>query len=529
MNKTPIAVVVNDDLTQLNVLSALLRKVGLEPLAFTGAEAALAAMTARAGLENQLSVAPPALIVTDLYMPGIDGWRFCRLLRSPEYAVLNQVPILVVSATFSGAETSRIAADLGAAAFLHSPVEGKRFCELVRAILNGEKMRTPLRILIVDDNASLCEMLQAVFASHGYEAHTAFTASAAAAAFDKAPYDVALLDYHLPDGTGAGLLEYFHARRPDCVCLMMTGDVEQDIALESMKGGAAAYLQKPFQPAYLIDLCAKAYRERSLLRVEELLDWRTRELRASEAQNRQLQKAESLGLMAAAIAHHFNNHLMGVMMNMEIAMKALPNNSGPAENLRQAMLSARKAAEVSGLMRTYLGETNAKFEPLDLSAVCLQNLPMLRASIPNDGTLDADLPSPGPFIEASANQLQQVLVNLIANACDACPGGPRGIRLTVGTVASADIPTANRFPIDFESQETGYACLQVEDAGCGIAAGDIGKIFEPFFSTKFTGRGLGLAVVLGIVRAHSGVVTVQSAPNQGSVFRIFIPLLETTQ
>ena len=252
------AVVVNDDPIQLNVLSRLLRRVGLEPRAFTGAEAALAELSASATTADGSPGALPALIVTDVYMPGIDGWRFCRLLRSPEYAAFNQVPILVVSATFAGDEASRIAADLGAEAFLPSPVDGQRFCEQVRAILSGERVRTPLRVLIVDDNPLLCDLLREAFGNHGYEAETALTVRAAAAAFAKTAYDVAVLDYHLPDGSGDALLDEFRARRPDCVCLMVTSDTGPELALEWMKRGASAYLQKPFHTDYLIELCAKA-------------------------------------------------------------------------------------------------------------------------------------------------------------------------------------------------------------------------------------------------------------------------------
>ncbi|MDO8969334.1 MAG: response regulator, partial [Saprospiraceae bacterium] len=97
--------VVNDDATQLNMLCGLLHKAGVEPLAFKSAESALAAM------HQDLT---PDLIITDVYMPGIDGWRFCRLLRSREYERFNLTPILVLSATFSGEEPSNIASDLGA-------------------------------------------------------------------------------------------------------------------------------------------------------------------------------------------------------------------------------------------------------------------------------------------------------------------------------------------------------------------------------------------------------------------------------
>ena len=99
-----------------------------------------------------------------------------------------------------------------------------------------------------------------------------------------------------------------------------------------------------------------------------------------------------------------------------------------------------------------------------------------------------------------------------------------GIGLTVKTVSHADIPASKRFPIDWQPQEIAYACLEVTDTGCGIADKDIEKIFDPFFSTKFTGRGLGLPVVLGIVKAHSGAVTVESKPGRGSIFRVFLPV-----
>jgi DNA-binding response OmpR family regulator len=202
------AVAVNDDATQLNVLSGLLRKAGLEPRAFTGAEAALAAMDRDV---------PPDLIVTDLYMPGIDGWRFCRLLRSPEYEAFNRTPILVVSATFAGDEPSRITANLGADAFLPSPVDGKRFIEQVRDLLAGERVREPLRALIVEDSEPLAGLLKKAFEAHGYRADTALTAAQAGERFRSETYDVAVLDYHLPDGRGDALLSDFRAQQPDCV------------------------------------------------------------------------------------------------------------------------------------------------------------------------------------------------------------------------------------------------------------------------------------------------------------------------
>jgi CheY-like chemotaxis protein len=128
-------------------------------------------------------------------------------------------------------------------------------------------------------------------------------------------------------------------------------------------------------------------------------------------------------------------------------------------------------------------------------------------------------------ISANANQIRQVLTNLTTNAWEAKGEGPNHLRLGVKTVTAADIPVTRRFPLDFQIQETAYACLEVADAGSGITAKDMEKLFDPFFSTKFAGRGLGLPVVLGIVRSHRGAITVESEPGRGSIFRVYFPVV----
>lgn len=277
METKPAAIVVNDDPTQLAILAGLLVKAGIEAHAFAEAEAALITMD---------PARPPDLIVTDLYMPGIDGWRFCRLLRSPEYAAYNEIPILVVSATFAGDHPARIAADIGADAFLPSPVDGRAFVSQVQGLLTGKEARLLPRALIVEDSKTLAGLLKKTFAAHGYMADVALSAREAEAAFAKTPYNVTVLDYHLPDGTGDALLDAFRMQRPECVCLMMTAESSPELALSWMKRGAAAYLRKPFEPELLIELCARARRERALLRIEDLLEVRTRELRESEERYR---------------------------------------------------------------------------------------------------------------------------------------------------------------------------------------------------------------------------------------------------
>jgi len=231
---------------------------------------------------------------------------------------------------------------------------------------------------------------------------------------------------------------------------------------------------------------------------------------AMEAQNRQLHKAESLGRMAGAIAHHFNNKLGAVMGNLELAMGDLQGYGDTVIFLHEAMNAAQKAAEVSRLMLTYLGQTLSKRSPLDLSEACRLGLPMIEAAMPKHVVLETDLPAPGPAILANENRVQQVVTNLVANAWESMAEGGGAIHLNVTTAAASDIPATHRFPIGWKPKDGTYACLEVMDCGSGIAEQDVEKLFDPFYSTRFTGRGMGLAVVLGIVQAHDGCISVES-------------------
>lgn len=245
-----------------------------------------------------------------------------------------------------------------------------------------------------------------------------------------------------------------------------------------------------------------------------------------EIQNRLLQKAESLSRMAGAIAHHFNNKLQVVMGHLEMAVVSLPQDEKSVSNLTAAMQAADLAAEMSRSMLTYLGQVDGARTPLDFSAVCRRSLPQIQAASPKNVVIEIDFPSPGPTIIANSNQLQLILTNLISNSWEAIGDTQGKIQLTIKMVSSADIPHIHRFPINWQADDKGYSCLEVRDTGCGIPVNDLDSAFDPFFSTKFTGRGLGLAVVLGLVQVHSGVVTIESTLGQGSVFRVFFPTTE---
>ena len=248
-----------------------------------------------------------------------------------------------------------------------------------------------------------------------------------------------------------------------------------------------------------------------------------REMEALRAQNWQLKKAESLGRMAGAVAHHFNNHLMGITGNLELSMEVMKRGKSPGRNITEALKSARKASEISSLMLTYLGQRNIEKGHVDLSETCRGSLPLLQAALPESITLETDLPPSGPTVMGNADQIRRLIANLVTNAMESYEENG-SVRLSVRTVRAEEIPAKHRFPIDWQADGDEYACLVVSDSGCGIEEQNIEKIFDPFYSTKSTGRGLDLPVVLGIVRANDGVITVESRRGQGSTFQYFSPV-----
>ncbi len=252
------------------------------------------------------------------------------------------------------------------------------------------------------------------------------------------------------------------------------------------------------------------------------------EHRRMEAENRQLQKSESLARMAGAIAHLFNNELQVVMGSLDL-LEELPRGASFERCLGCGKKAAEQAAEVSRLLLVYLGKGAVHRQPCLLSELCRESLISVQCLQTGNVTLEVALPTPGPTISAHPEMVQQAIGNLISNAWEAAGNGQGSVQLSLSVCAAEEIPTAHRFPVDWQTQDPEFACLEVADTGVGIPEADIEKLFDPFFTTKFAGRGLGLSVVLGVVHAHGAGVTVESRCGEGSVFRIFFPLLRDAE
>ncbi|MHC1743126.1 MAG: PAS domain-containing protein [Syntrophobacteraceae bacterium] len=243
-----------------------------------------------------------------------------------------------------------------------------------------------------------------------------------------------------------------------------------------------------------------------------------------EAQNRQLQKAESLGRMAGAVAHHFNNMLGAAIGNLDLALDDLPEGSEARQSIVESKRASLRASEISRLMLTYLGQTTGKREPLDLAQAVRETIQIVGASASKKVPFKIQLPPLGPVILGDSVHIRQILTNLVSNALEAMEDRDGEITVAATVAMATEIQGLRFFPLDWEPRANGYACLSIADTGGGMDEVTWERLFDPFFSTKFTGRGLGLAVVLGLVRAHEGAVNVESRPGQGSVFRVFFPL-----
>ncbi len=247
---------------------------------------------------------------------------------------------------------------------------------------------------------------------------------------------------------------------------------------------------------------------------------------ALERRTAQVEKAESLNRMAGAVAHHFNNMLFGVIGNLELVQNDLPPGNEMAENIREAMGSAQRAAEMSRLMLTYTGLSSQNLKVLALSEICDPMIPKLLSMMPGHVRLLVDFPAPGPVVKADVGQIGQVFVHLVNNAWEAVGDKNGEIRAFIRTLKVEDIPRESFWPADWKPTAAHYAALGVSDTGCGISSQDMGNLMDPFFSTKFTGRGMGLAVVLSIVKRHGGAITVESKPDVGSLFQVFLPIVD---
>jgi signal transduction histidine kinase len=246
------------------------------------------------------------------------------------------------------------------------------------------------------------------------------------------------------------------------------------------------------------------------------------DLKRAEARLREAQKLESLGLLAGGVAHDFNNLLVGVIGNASMAKELLPPNNPAIELLDGVTQAGEQAAHLTRQMLAYSGKGRFLVESLNLSALIPEMTGLVRPSISKKIALHLNLEDDLPPVEADRGQVQQVFMNLALNAAEAIGSHDGLISVRTG-VEDVDEWYLRLHPAVAALRPGKYVCLEVRDTGCGMDEATMARIFDPFFSTKFTGRGLGLAAVAGILRGHKGAIAVASEPGKGSCFTALLP------
>jgi PAS domain S-box-containing protein len=273
--------------------------------------------------------------------------------------------------------------------------------------------------------------------------------------------------------------------------------------------------------------------------------WRdiTERKRAEEAQ-RKTQKLESLGLLAGGIAHDFNNLLAAILGNLSLARLEVPPGNPALEYLKHMEAAIDRAAHLTRQMLAYSGQGSLSIKPLDLAREVRDMADLLAASVPKGVKLVYEAIGEVPPVRADAAQIGQVIMNLVINAAESIlprSGNPRPagngasspvadgigtVTLHTGSVSLSEAQIVRDF--DGQSLRPGqHALLRVTDTGTGMSREVQAQIFDPFFSTKKSGRGLGLSALMGIVRAHKGGVLLDSEPGRGTTFSVYLPASTT--
>jgi PAS domain S-box-containing protein len=242
--------------------------------------------------------------------------------------------------------------------------------------------------------------------------------------------------------------------------------------------------------------------------------------RQLEAAMWQSQKLESLGVLASGVAHDFNNLLASIRTNAFLLNARLPTESPARPFVEGIELATQRASLLTGQLLAYVGRGQTSPVRLCVADLVRGMQPLFDAVVSKKAQFRLEL-EPG-LVEADAAQLHQVVMNLVSNASDSLGEDSGQLVIRTGT---RELQETQLRSISLEETlpAGSYAYIEVEDEGCGMATSTARKIFDPFFSTKFTGRGLGLSAVLGIVRGHRGSVQVDSQVGRGSRFIVLLP------
>ena len=517
--------VVEDTAESLMMLTDLLSAQGYMVRPADSGELALASVAAKI----------PDLILLDIRMPGMDGFEVSRRLKALEDT--RDIPIIFISA-LSATEERVEGLRLGAVDFISKPFQKEELLARVATHVELRRLRMRLEQQVAERTAELkvandrlkFELSERVRAEQALrESEELFRNMA-----DAAPVVIWLRDTE-------GRLLFFnkyasiltgHAReellagrwresihpgdqphRAEILANHLKSRTSyQDEYRLLRTGGPDRWMLETAKPRFLADGAFAGY-------VGVALD--ITELKRNLEQLIAEQKLESVGVLAAGVSHRFNNLLGSILGEADLALADLSPDAPARGSVERIYEIATRASEIVFLLMAYAGTGDTgTLVQVHLGRIVEETLQLGKVNLSKKIVFNVDIPAEVPTIRGNPSQLRQVVMSLITNAAESLPAQQGEIALIAyGHEKKAGNPP--ELPLDLPPGS--YVVLEVSDTGCGMTDEERSRVFDPFFSTKFLGRGLGLAAVHGIVRRHGGAISMQSSPGKGSTFRVFLP------
>jgi signal transduction histidine kinase len=329
--------------------------------------------------------------------------------------------------------------------------------------------------------------------------------------------DVVLLDLHLPDSAGTDTVRRLREAEPIVPIVVFTSAGEGELPLRALKAGAQDYLGKgDFETGPLIHRCLRYAIERTRIveekqRLQDQLD--------------EAERMQSLGVLGAGAAFGFTQLIGTILDHTDEALAELSDATAPTSarlHLLEARKSALRAIDLAVQLRDYARADRATMRPIAISEFVLGDRSQLEAIAGLAIQIEFDVETPGPTISANPLELRQLLFNLVINASEAIRPSSGRIKIQTGSLwADPELLATGRGAPEFG--EGLYALLAVSDSGRGLDAHAQARVFDPFYTTKYAGRGLGLASALGVVRRHGGWIGAGNDPDGGARFQVLLP------
>ncbi len=474
-------------------------------------------------------------ILLDIQMPGMDGFEVTRRLKG-DPATLH-IPIIILTAQSTDLGSKVKALDCGADAFLAKPLDETELVAQVKAMVRIKRSEDALRkerdrledqvsrrMRELNEKQRMNQLLLDALPHYAYlvnEDRKIIATNRIAADNGARVGDYCWACIHKLSAVAPEqkrhYLEYgvplpgtrcHHCRRDEAIesQKIVTAEVMRD---NSHWEVSWIPINRSVHLTYIMDIT-----ERKLAEEER---------RLLEQQFHHAQKLESLGVLTGGIAHDFNNIMTIILGYCYMASKYLSSEQDFKESFQKVEAAANRASDLCRQMMTYAGNHPTELEKIMLVQQVDEVVNMLQSTLKKNVTIELGLSKNVPIIIGDNSQIQQIAMNLVINAAEAIGEDNGTIKVSVSkTVVEAGKTMTDAFGTVIPPGS--YACLEVTDTGCGMGKETQKRIFEPFYTTKFTGRGLGMSAIRGIVKSHSGALLLTSTPGIGTTFKVYFPV-----